>query len=130
MTTPLVLLGLAIVAGVAAWVLSMRQSSPRSSWEPQRTADPRRTTQTQPVDISMEEPGPTPPSPPSARAAESFVYVPLDATDDLNARTRLLGIAGLIAVIVLSSAAVAIVVVLLAHAIGLQLSHFVKFANG
>ncbi|MFL5735989.1 MAG: hypothetical protein ACJ76P_01460 [Actinomycetota bacterium] len=36
MTTPLVLLGLAILAGAVVWVLSVRQSPQRgsSSWEP------------------------------------------------------------------------------------------------
>jgi len=123
MTTPLVLLALAVVAGAAAWVLSARQSRPRSSsWEPSHAA--HAPGQPPAVDLTVE--GARAPTP----AAESFAYVPLGVTDGLNARTRLLGVAGLIALIVLTSAAVALGVLLLGHAIGLQFSHFATTGGG
>jgi hypothetical protein len=60
-------------------------------------------------------------------AADGFAYVPLGVSDGLNARTRLMGVAGLIALIVLTGAAVALGMWLLGHALGGLLSHF---ANG
>ncbi|MFL5767405.1 MAG: hypothetical protein ACJ758_06115 [Actinomycetota bacterium] len=144
MTTPLVLLGLAILAGAVVWVLSVRHSPQRgsSSWEPRarepsRTAPPARAdapamtssgagTTSPSFDLADEEdlePGFSARS----RAADSFAYVPLGVSDGLSAKTRLIGIAGLIALIVLTSAAVALALWLLGHALGLQLSHF---ANG
>lgn len=77
-----------------------------------------------PVDEDDFEPGEVSTGSP---AADSFAYVPLGVSDGLTAKTRLMGVAGLIAVIVLTSAVVALGVWLLGHALGLQLSHF---ANG
>jgi len=139
MTTPLVLLGLAILAGAVVWVLSVRHSPQRgsSSWEPSPKAPsrapepvmastaPAMTSQpVDPVDEDDFEPGEVSTGSP---AADSFAYVPLGVSDGLTAKTRLMGVAGLIAVIVLTSAVVALGVWLLGHALGLQLSHF---ANG
>jgi hypothetical protein len=139
MTTPLVLLGLAILAGAVVWVLSVRHGPQRgsSSWEPSSKAPSRAPAPamastasgmpSQPVDLVDEadlEPGEASAGSP---AADSFAYVPLGVSDGLTAKTRLIGIAGLIAVIVLTSAVVALGVWLLGHALGLQLSHF---ANG
>jgi hypothetical protein len=137
MTTPLVLLGLAILAGAVVWVLSVRHSPKRgsSSWESSTKAAPSRAPApamastasgmiSQPADLVDEddlEPGEASPGSP---AADSFAYVPLGVSDGLTARTRLMGIAGLIALILLTSAAVALGVWLLGHALGLQLSHF------
>jgi hypothetical protein len=70
------------------------------------------------------EPLAVPASP--AGAADSFAYVPLTVSDGLNVRTRLLGILGLVAVIVLTSAAVAFGLWMLGRGIGLQLSQFVQ----
>ncbi|MFL5735990.1 MAG: hypothetical protein ACJ76P_01465 [Actinomycetota bacterium] len=50
--------------------------------------------------------------------------MPLGVSDGLDARTRLLGVVGLVALIVLTSTAVALGVWLLGHAVGQQLSHF------
>jgi len=124
MTTPLVLLGLALLAGAVVWVLSVRQTRPpgSSSWETSRP-EPARQRQ-QGFDLTAEEPDAEPPVATPHPAAESFAYLPLAASDGLDLRTRLLGIAGLIALIVLTSAAVAAGVWMLGHAIGLQLSHF------
>ena len=138
MTTPLVLLGLAILAGAVVWVLSVRHGPQRgsSSWEPSKApsrapapamASTASGMPSQPVDLVDEadlEPGEASTGSP---AADSFAYVPLGVSDGLTAKTRLIGIAGLIAVIVLTSAVVALGVWLLGHALGLQLSHF---ANG
>ena len=139
MTTPLVLLGLAILAGAVVWVLSVRHSPQRgsSSWEPSSKAPSRAPAPamastasgmpSQRVDLVDEpdlEPGE---ASVGSSAADSFAYVPLGVSDGLTAKTRLIGIAGLIAVIVLTSAVVALGVWLLGHALGLQLSHF---ANG
>ncbi len=135
MTTPLVLLGLAILAGAVVWVLSVRHSPQRgsSSWEPpsktpSRAPEPAMASTasgmtSQPLDLVDEddlEPDEASPGSP----ADSFAYVPLGVSDGLTAKTRLMGIAGLIALIVLTSAVVALGVWLLAHALGLQLSHF------
>ena len=141
MTTPLVLLGLAILAGAVVWVLSVRQGPSRgaSSWEPSKRAPAHAkapamastlsaTTAemaSQPADFAQEEDAE--PAPSGSPAADSFAYVPLGVADGLSAKTRLLGIAGLIALIVLTSAVIALGVWLLGHALGLQLSHF---ANG
>jgi hypothetical protein len=137
MTTPLVLLGLAILAGVVVWVLSVRHNPQRGSfsWEPSPKAPSHAASApamartapgmtAQPVDLTEEddiEPGELSAGSP---AADSFAYVPLGVSDGLTARTRLMGIAGLVALIVLTSAAVALGVWLLGHALGLQLSHF------
>jgi hypothetical protein len=139
MTTPLVLLGLAILAGAVVWVLSVRHSPQpgSSSWEPsQKAASPvpepamastASAMTPQPVDRVDEDDLEAGEASPGSSAADSFAYVPLGVSDGLTAKTRLIGIAGLIAVIVLTSAVVALGVWLLGHALGLQLSHF---ANG
>ncbi|HEY2802340.1 MAG TPA: hypothetical protein VGJ67_00310 [Actinomycetota bacterium] len=144
MTTPLVLLGLAILAGAVVWVLSVRHNPQRgsSSWErPTETtsrapapamASTAAGMAPQPVDLVEEDdPGDDPQddqeSDALSPAADSFAYVPLGISDGLNARTRLMGIAGLIALIVLTGAAVALGMWLLGHALGGLLSHF---ANG
>jgi hypothetical protein len=124
MTTPLVLLGLAIVAGAVAWVLSARPSRPRTSWTPSHAAHAPANPSV--VDFTEQETQ----APVAVPAAESFAYVPLGVTDGLTARTRLFGVAGLIALIVLTSAAVALGVLLLGHAIGLQFSHFATSGGG
>jgi len=161
MTTPLVLLGLAILAGAVVWVLSVRQGPSRgaSSWEPSKRAPAHAkapamastlsaTTAemaSQPADFAQEEDaeheGDDPPhrfcpegacarpssSSSVATSLTTTAGTPLGVADGLSAKTRLLGIAGLIALIVLTSAVIALGVWLLGHALGLQLSHF---ANG
>jgi hypothetical protein len=147
MTTPLVLLGLAILAGAVVWVLSVRQSPQRgsSSWEPAAKTPA-------PDAWAAEVPAMTTPPPMSAASemltplgadpaafpgeeddldagafsapADSFAYVPLGVSDGLDTKTRLIGVAGLIALIVLTSAAVALGVWFLGHAISQLLSHF------
>jgi hypothetical protein len=140
MTTPLVLLGLAILAGAVVWVLSVRHNPQRgsSSWErpteaPSRAPAPAMASTAagmdpEPVDL-VEEDDPEDDQEPDGLlpAAGSFAYVPLGVSDGLNARTRLMGVAGLIALIVLTGAAVALGMWLLGHALGGLLSHF---ANG
>ena len=146
MTTPLVLLGLAILAGGVVWVLSVRHNPQRgsSSWERPTTAPSRAPAPAmastaagmapQPVDL-VEVEGDDPDGDPEddrepdglSPTADSFAYVPLGVSDGLNARTRLMGIAGLIALIVLTGAAVALGMWLLGHALGGLMSHF---ANG
>ena len=136
MTTPLVLLGLAILAGAVVWVLSVRHSPQRgsSSWEPPlktpslapepAMASTASGMTSQPLDLVDEDDLEPDESSSGSPAADSFAYVPLGVSDGLTAKTRLMGIAGLIALIVLTSAVVALGVWLLGHALGLQLSHF------
>jgi hypothetical protein len=136
MTTPLVLLGLAILAGAVVWVLSVRHSPQRgsSSWEPpsktpSRAPEPAMASTasgvtSQPFDLVDQDDLEPDESSSGSPAADSFAYVPLGVSDGLTAKTRLMGIAGLIALIVLTSAVVALGVWLLGHALGLQLSHF------
>jgi hypothetical protein len=119
----LVLLGLALLAGAIVWVLSIRVPRPPTTNRPIRS-EPASERQT--VERSTEEADAAPASSPYA-AADSFAYAPIGVSDGLDIRTRLLGIVGLVALIVLTSAAVALGVWMLGHAIGLQFSHF---ANG
>jgi hypothetical protein len=144
MTTPLVLLGLAILAGAVVWVLSVRQSPQRgsSSWEP--AVKPPGSDASPPEAPAMAAAAATSAASEVAASSEpvfaaegddvdtgayptptdSFAYVPLGVSDGLDARTRLLGVVGLVALIVLTSAAVALGVWFLGHAVGRQLSHF------
>ena len=125
MTTPLVLLVLALLAGAVVWVLSMRvPRPPRASTGWYISASVAVEPELAPVDLT-ENPEPDP-APAGVRpaAADSFAYMPLGLSDGLSVKTRLFGILGLVALIVLTSAAVAFGVWMLGRAIGLQLSHF------
>ncbi|MDP9243208.1 MAG: hypothetical protein M3O84_08555, partial [Actinomycetota bacterium] len=117
MTTPLVLLGLAILAGAFVWLLSVRQ--PGSPLRPSASGSDSGFATGSPPSSAVEEPEPEPigvmelgapdPAPagaaPAAEAAaptvvgqgmESFAFVPVSASDDLDLKTRLLGVLGLI----------------------------------
>jgi hypothetical protein len=137
MTTPLVLLGLALLSGAIVWVLSVRQPG-----TPVRRPTISREREMEPLEdiediediedveqieaLDLGTPATEPEPLPARGAADSFAYVPLAISDGLNLRTRLFGILGLVAVIVLTSAAVAFGLWMLGRGIGLQLSNFVK----
>jgi hypothetical protein len=143
MTTPLVLLGLALLAGASVWVLSIRQTgstfrlpstSREREMEPPEPMEPHEPIEA--LDLGAAKPALEPAqelvperfSVPTARRgrADSFAYVPLAVSDGLSLRTRLIGILGLVAVILLTSAAVAFGLWMLGRGIGLQLSNFAK----
>jgi hypothetical protein len=145
MTTPLVLLGLALLAGAIVWVLSIRQtgstfrlpsiSRERSQAHETELPEPMEPHETiEALDLGAPqpelepEPAPQPFSVPGGRRghADSFAYVPLAVSDGLDLRTRLIGILGLVAVILLTSAAIAFGLWMLGRGIGLQLSNFAK----
>jgi hypothetical protein len=134
MTTPLVLLGLALLSGAIVWVLSVRQPGTplrRPTISREREMEPLEdiedVEQIEALDLGTPATEPEPlPVPAGGSAADSFAYLPLAISDGLDLRTRLLGILGLVAVIVLTSAAVAFGLWMLGRGIGFQLSNFVK----
>ncbi|MDP9295755.1 MAG: hypothetical protein M3O88_03530 [Actinomycetota bacterium] len=140
MTTPLVLLGLALLAGAVVWVLSVRQ--PGSTSRPSTSGSDSGFGPGSPSSSAAQEPGPEPteamdlgtpgPAPGAApaqapslvgRATDSFAYLPLELSDGLNFKTRLLGVLGLIAVILLTSAVVALGLWMLGRGIRLEFAH-------
>jgi hypothetical protein len=139
MTTPLVLLGLALLAGAIVWMLSIRKpgsplrpsaSGSDSGFVPDSTSSSA-VQEPDPEPIEAMDPGGQDPalgaeSAPPARVghANSFAYVPLAVSDGLDFKTRLLGVLGLIAVILLTSAAVALGVWMLGRGIRLEFAHF------
>ena len=138
MTTPLVLLGLALLAGAIVWTLSIRQpgsplhpsaSGPDSGFEPS-PAPSSPVQEPAPEPIGVMELGAPDLAPEAARIPtavgqemDSFAYVPLSASDDLDVRTRLLGLLGLIALILLTSAVVAVGLWMLGRGIRLEFAH-------
>jgi hypothetical protein len=142
MTTPLVLLGLAILAGAFVWLLSVRQ--PGSPIRPSASGSDSGFGTGSAPSSAVEEPEPEPigvmelgapdPAPagvaPAAEAPtvvgqgmDSFAFAPMSASDDLDLKTRLLGVLGLISLILLTSAVVAVGIWMLGRGIRLELAH-------
>jgi hypothetical protein len=146
MTTPMVLLGLALLAGAIVWLLSVRQ--PGSQLRPSGSdsdsdsgsdagfgpgsAPSSAVQEPDPEPIGVMELGAPDPAPAAEATAaptvvgqglDSFAFGPVAASDDLDLKTRLLGLLGLISLILLTSAVVAVGLWMLGRGIRLEFAH-------